>query len=79
MASGDASATTDTTREFLRSFSVIDVDSESESDFDELSPIPENPGDHLDDAGDGLPESGDLMSGAASFLLKIEYQKQVLP
>ena len=60
MASGDASATVDTTREFLRSFSVIAVESESDSDFDELSPIPETPGDNLDDVGDGLPDGRKL-------------------
>ncbi|CAG5133221.1 unnamed protein product, partial [Candidula unifasciata] len=48
MASGVSAATTDTTQDFLRSFSVIDVESD-ESDYDELTPIPETPGDHLDE------------------------------
>ncbi|XP_012941250.1 phospholipase D1, partial [Aplysia californica] len=61
MASGDSSATIDTTGEFLRSFSVVRAgESDSDSDFDELSPIPETPGEGLDftnadsiDEGDG--------------------------
>lgn len=48
MASGDNSATTNTIQDFLRSFSVIDVDSE-ESDYDELTPIPETPADPSED------------------------------
>lgn len=31
----------DTTVEFLRSFSVVEYDSEAEEDFDVLSPIPD--------------------------------------
>ncbi|XP_013089460.2 phospholipase D1-like [Biomphalaria glabrata] len=45
MNTGD-SVNIDTTREFLRSFSVIDVEeSDSDSDYEELSPIPETPAD----------------------------------
>ena len=36
----------DTTKEFLRSFSIVDYDSEDE--FDELTPIPETPADQID-------------------------------
>ncbi|KAL8559506.1 hypothetical protein ACOMHN_037170 [Nucella lapillus] len=36
----------DTTKDFLRSFSVVEYDSEDE--FDELSPIPETPADQID-------------------------------
>lgn len=46
----------DTTGEFLRSFSVVDYDSEDE--FDELSPIPETPGDQID----GYPRGKDDFS-----------------
>ncbi|CAL1547229.1 unnamed protein product, partial [Lymnaea stagnalis] len=60
MASGDNSVTENTTPDFLRSFSQIDVD-ESDSDYDELSPIPETPGEHLEedyrDAADGDPDA----------------------
>ena len=47
MASGDIAAPSDTTPQFLRSFSIIDDtagdSSDSDSDFDVLSPIPEHP------------------------------------
>lgn len=39
----EGSGTTDTTPEFLRSFSVVDEIELSDSEFDELSPIPETP------------------------------------
>lgn len=43
----------DTTRDFLRSFSVTGYgDSDSDSDFAELSPIPETPGGEIEDEVD---------------------------
>ncbi|XP_076444985.1 LOW QUALITY PROTEIN: phospholipase D1-like [Babylonia areolata] len=45
---GPSARVRDTTRDFLRSFSVVDYDSEDE--FDELSPIPETPADQIDGA-----------------------------
>ena len=45
-AEGGSARVRDTTKDFLRSFSVVEYDSEDE--FDELSPIPETPGDLVD-------------------------------
>lgn len=49
----DTGGVRDTTREFLRSFTVVDYDSEDE--FDELSPIPETPADAIDGDSPGKP------------------------
>ncbi|XP_041354686.1 phospholipase D1-like [Gigantopelta aegis] len=77
----DELGTADTTVDFLRNFSVIEwesYESEDDGDFDELSPIPETPADHLDgDVPPRPPTTPGSISGNPTKSFKTIFEKPV--